>query len=550
MATSLTLSQLLFRTKKTFQLVLGQTTNSSCPAGTPCSPKNGAKRHPKFSELALVLDKIILDKSVSAICCDDGKVYCEVFHPSDSSVHSVYYEGGDEVFSSSPSSATDTLCAVFLSSLTALKSADQFTYTFEAANAVADAFDSTYRTVPADKLGYLCDCFYYDLVEAMGGGSASVASPFKVQQFSDKAKATVQRLANDGMLQPIRENRLGAFLQTSFKNVSYISSGTSKKSKAAPFKNTWMEDCINGKYEIGFNWSPEQQEKIRPVDFLDTFVPNSVHAKLTQLIYNDLNEVIDRLNIGAKGLDSIKDNYVNAIICGMPGTGKTTTAEALSATLGLPIYTVANSKYTEEDTFEGMNKVSSGSFIFKSTPFLEGYKNGGIIVLEEFNLADPGVMQGAIGQAIEFPFILMEDGCTEVHRHPLCVIIGTMNTGTQGAREPNEAFTSRLPLTFLMDEVTEDELQAILEKKGFEPAKCKKVVNAYQVIINYLKEIAHSEEMVMCITTRHCIGALKLMSIGLDTKEAIRDTMIGSIAIRDISLAKQVYQDCIVAAPL
>ena len=111
----------------------------------------------------------------------------------------------------------------------------------------------------------------------------------------------------------------------------------------------------------------------------------------------------------------------------------------------LPIYTVKNSKYTEEDTFEGMNKVSGGSFAFKSTPFLEGYKNGGIIVLEEFNLADPGVMQGALGQAIEFPFILMEDGCTEVHRHPLCVIIATMNTGTQGAREPNEAFTSRLP---------------------------------------------------------------------------------------------------------
>ena len=72
-----------------------------------------------------------------------------------------------------------------------------------------------------------------------------------------------------------------------------------------------------------------------------------------------------------------------------PAQGKTTTAEALSATLGLPIYTVKNSKYTEEDTFEGMNKVSGGSFAFKSTPFLEGYKNGGIIVLEEFNPRGP-----------------------------------------------------------------------------------------------------------------------------------------------------------------
>ena len=117
----------------------------------------------------------------------------------------------------------------------------------------------------------------------------------------------------------------------------------------------------------------------------------------------------------------------------------------------------------------------------------------------------------------------MEDGCTEVHRHPLCVIIATMNTGTQGAREPNEAFTSRLPLTFVMDEVNEDDLLNILMKKGYERSQCKKVVKAYGKIIDYLKTIAHSEEMVMCITTRHCIGALKLMSIGTAPKEAIRD---------------------------
>ena len=96
-----------------------------------------------------------------------------------------------------------------------------------------------------------------------------------------------------------------------------------------------------------------------------------------------------------------------------------------------------------------------------------------------------------------------------------------------------------------MDEVNEDDLLNILMKKGYERSQCKKVVKAYGKIIDYLKTIAHSEEMVMCITTRHCIGALKLMSIGTAPKEAIRDTMIGSIAIRDLSLAKDVYQNVV-----
>ena len=544
MSSTIEIGNLLFQNKQVDLVILpGFKLGMVCPAGTATSPRRtgSATRptsSPKLSYLTIVLTEILHDKSVAAIGCEDGKVYCEVHHSSSSSVHHIYYDGAGNV---EADDTRDIAVAIFLSSLTKFKAMEDFAYTVAATEALLDAYDNVAGIVSSvNELGYLCDCFYYDLVQAYGR-----SMKFNVSEFTENTKTIVNRMISEGRMQPFTDSGLNGYLSQSFQAVSFASDPFVSGSHAAASTATWMEDCINGKYEIGFDWSATQQEKIRPVEFLDSFVPNIVHTKLTQLIFNDLNQVIDRLNIGMDSLDAIKENYVNAIICGMPGTGKTTTAEALSATLGLPIYTVKNSKYTEEDTFEGMNKVSGGSFAFKSTPFLEGYKNGGIIVLEEFNLADPGVMQGALGQAIEFPFILMEDGCTEVHRHPLCVIIATMNTGTQGAREPNEAFTSRLPLTFVMDEVNEDDLLNILMKKGYEKSKCKKVVKAYGKIIDYLKTTAHSEEMVMCITTRHCIGALKLMSIGTAPKEAIRDTMIGSIAIRDLSLAKDVYQNVV-----
>ena len=79
-----------------------------------------------------------------------------------------------------------------------------------------------------------------------------------------------------------------------------------------------------------------------------------------------------------------------------------------------------------------MTKVDGdGKFTVHDTAFSKAFETGGIVVLEEFNLADPGVLQGAIGQAIEYPFILNKDGWMEVRRHPLCVIIATMNSGTQ-----------------------------------------------------------------------------------------------------------------------
>ena len=56
---------------------------------------------------------------------------------------------------------------------------------------------------------------------------------------------------------------------------------------------------------------------------------------------------------------------------------------------------------------------------------------------------------GALGQAIEKPHILYEDGYREVYRHPMCV---TMNTATQGSREPNEALTNRHPNAFILDD--------------------------------------------------------------------------------------------------
>ena len=303
-----------------------------------------------------------------------------------------------------------------------------------------------------------------------------------------------------------------------------------------------FDACKKGDYVLDYAWEPERLDHIPTLASLDKFVPNDTFYALTNLINAELNTVLDRVRSGHCGTDAIGDNYVNAIMVGKPGTGKTTLANALAATFGMPIYVVKADGNTESDTFEGMTKVAEGGFRFVPTPFLEVYKNGGIILLEEFNLANQAVLMGTLGQAIEKPFILYEDGYKEVRRHPLCIILSTMNSGTEGSRLPNQAFTSRSPDVFMLDDPSEDDFIAILQR-DYSAKNCRAVYRAYSKIVAYLNSSAvNAQDIALAVTMRHCLAALRQVErCGVKLKTAIRNTMIGAIAIFNLPLATMTY---------
>lgn len=315
--------------------------------------------------------------------------------------------------------------------------------------------------------------------------------------------------------------------------------------------NEKMQECRIGSYFLNHQWNTEQQKYIPDLSTLDGFVPNEAFYTMVDLVHHSLTQVEKRLDEGDCGIKAIGEDYVNCMFVGRPGTGKTTIADALGAAFNMPVRVVVNSKNTEEDSMQGMTKVQEGGFKFVETPFLDVYKNGGILLLEEFNLADPGVMMGALGQAIEKPFILLEDGYREVRRHPLCVVIATMNTGTQGSRSPSEALTSRMPDVFLLDDPEKNQFIQILQNRSGQPKeKCQKVYKAYRKVIDYLESpTVNQEDVALSITLRHCLAALKLMSIGRHFKQALYNTLIGTIAIKDMKLAKDVNDNVIQHLP-
>lgn len=555
MANNLNVTEILYGDKKAIR-VLGassKNTNTVGPAGLGryTARPTSAKGNSKFSGAAYVLDRIILDKAVNALEFDPSSrcnmVYVE-FTGADGTLYQATYEDNNEISYANTEAATgyDALIPLVMFALSGNSNA---TETKERFQKVLKEFNSEGAATVDSVLGF-CDCFYYEFlyknkIEEVTVYDDDLATQTTTQAyesgFADELDLLVP-IAGKPFLKALE----GVTLRT-------------KKTATATAVSSDMESCMAGSHVIPYEWKESQLCKIPSKDTLSDFIPSDAFYSILKKIENRLGAVLNRwdtvkddesMSDDQKRLAAIAKDYINLFIVGKPGTGKTTAAYALGAATGMPVYTVAITKNTEEDTFQGMTKVVDGNFSFVSTDFLDAYTNGGIIILEEVNLADPAVIMGALGQAVEAPFILLKDGYEVVRRHPMCVIISTMNIGTNGAKSVSQAFSSRFKQTYILDDPKEEDFISILAKQGHDNKRCKWVYDAYTRINTYLKSPeVNAEDVCLNVTLRGCIGALENWSEGDSAKDALCNTLVGKIAEVDLELANNVKKDVISGMP-
>lgn len=469
----------------------------------------------RYSTVGLILDKIFIENSVVAYENDEA-IYTKFTH--NGATYEACYDGGDiKWVGNTPDDYAILIPMVVFSLSEGNSRADS-----------ADELKGYFRNIKErsnvkEAVLLFCDAFYYGFVQAEGH--------MNIESLPNELKESIIHEAIS----------LGVFHPMSlFADIS------PKLDMATEVMPEVGEDT-SGDYTVKYEfWTEEEKEKIPDKKMLDTYVQTEATESIVRKIKYRLDRVIDRINSGAEGVEAISNDYVNILLVGRPATGKTTLANAVGAMTQLPVFSIPFSKNTEEDTIEGKNKVVNGQIDFVETEFLKAYEHGGIIVCEEINLADPAVVMGSLGQAIEYPFIVMKDGYKPVRRHPLCVIIGTMNTGTAGSKQLNQALSSRFKCTYILDDPDKKTFIDILASKGYEKDKCRYVYDAYTSIMEYLKDPKQSqEELCDNITLRGCFGALECMQEGDDPKTALNNTLVGKIAEVDLEAARSVKDNVI-----
>lgn len=390
--------------------------------------------------------------------------------------------------------------------------------------ALGTYFDAFMTRLTLNNILRFCDCFWYDY--------AKVQCSIEVEMDLDIYQ--IQTAYQIGNLYGCTE--INASQCKLFENITQKETTPVRHSKTDVFA-----DFMKKSHKVEYEWAESQKNRICSVDTLYDFVPTENFYKIMKKIdFRVKQNMIENLSLGITDIDSIKQDYVNILLWGDPGTGKTTLANAVSAVTGMPIYVSTMNEDSEDDEFEGKNKIVNGSISFVETAFLEAFEKGGIILLEEINLARANVFTSVINQAVEYPFLLKRNGYELIKRHPLTIVIATMNLDTEGTSAINSSSSQRLLSKYEITEPSEAEFKNVLINRGFSEKDINYVYHIYSKVRMELKSSEQKRRYLKELSIRQCLGALMCMQEGIDAKEALIDSIYGSLAVKNKKVADSI----------
>lgn len=233
----------------------------------------------------------------------------------------------------------------------------------------------------------------------------------------------------------------------------------------------------------------------------------------------------------------------NGLLTGPKGSGKNTLAETLAFLLKRPLYEVSMHVHADaetligKDTFRLVNtqrevvvgmdgdvpikttvNERQGEVQFNLAQFVEALKVGGIVVLDELNMARPeaaAVLNSALDDRgrIDIP------GYGVIEKHPAARVIATMNPGYAGTQEINEALADRF-VSVEVPPMLQAEIVVFFESR-FPGIKTEFATQLAGLFRDMLDRAEKNELQPKGVTFRGLLQAVRLVGMGLMPHEAV-----------------------------
>lgn len=194
-------------------------------------------------------------------------------------------------------------------------------------------------------------------------------------------------------------------------------------------------------------------------DLIDNYV-------LTKTVKEHLKNLARAIFIG---------NYP-VLLQGPTSSGKTSLVQYLAAITGHEFVRINNHEHTDLQEYLGSYITdASGKLVFHEGALVRAVRNGHWIVLDELNLAPSDVLEALNRLLDDFRELYVPELRETVRVHPDFMLFATQNPPTfyGGRKMLSRAFRNRF-VEIHVDEIPEDELSTILEKKCTIPPRYAK----------------------------------------------------------------------------
>lgn len=179
-------------------------------------------------------------------------------------------------------------------------------------------------------------------------------------------------------------------------------------------------------------------------------------------------------------------------------------------------------------------KSASIAIVQEITPFVEWLQNGGVLVLNEMNMARANFFSSFTNQITDGTGFLEVPGVGRVNVHPDCVLIGTQNADYTGVCDQNMATMTRFGcIQFPYPKSIKRQLKAAVGKGKLADQYFAQLDAYYKVL---LSAVHKGQVENSCLNIRGMVRALNAVAVlpGVTTlAEQIKDQVINTCPVDD-----------------